>query len=498
MKTAFNSLNLPERSLKPRETGLTMILDKNLNLSGLRDILELSSNFIDIIKLGWGTSAILNRELIKKKCQICQDYDISICPGGTLGEVFFLQNKIDSFFKEAKDLGFSCIEISNGTVQIPEADKLELIRKAKELGFLVISEVGSKISIEDRRLTVSDRIKHTKAELEAGAWKVIIEARESGTLGIYDDEGIIQMDMMNSMSANLNFDDIIFEAPLKSQQVELIKHFGNKVNLGNINPSDVISLETLRMGLRGDTLRDFHLVSTKVTFELGVRGALAAAQREDLIVIIDALRASTTIITAIAMGVDSVKPVTAAEDCIGEVTAGERGGHKIESLMYDNSPISFFTNLHKGKKLTLTTTNGTECIRAALSKGKNIVLIGSLINSRAVSEACIKIAKSHGKNISLIIAGRNGAEAIEDVISASEIALAMKGVIIESQIEMINSSDFVIDFLNSDSGKNLTKLGKPNDVIFCAQKDKFDVVPIFINNAIIDLKRTKFGLENAN
>jgi 2-phosphosulfolactate phosphatase len=485
---AFSSINLPFRSAKPRGTGLTMVLDKNLGIAGLHDLLDGASHAIDLVKLGWGTSATQNTEFIKKKCALLSSYDVMVCPGGTLTELAWLQGCFPAYLQEARALGFSCIEVSDGTVPIPHADKLVLIQQAINAGFRVTSEVGSKLTEEDKRITLEERILQIQTELNAGAWKVIIEARESGTQGIFDSGGTTRLDFLNQLLDRVDPDDLIFEAPQRNQQKDLLLTIGNRVNLGNVAPIDVVSLETLRLGLRSDTLRHFHMAYPSIRIGLGAGSALAASERGDVIIVVDALRASSTIITALANGMRSIVPVTSVEDCIGDVTAGERGGKKIEQLQFDNSPISFCNNTLVGRELIITSTNGTECLKAAASNSKSITLVGALINASAVARDALKIAQDKKSNITIICAGRNNQMASEDLIAASEIALAMSGTPVIGDINPITCDDYYRDFLASDSGRNLSKLGSTEDVIFCAKKDFYDITPIYKDNKISILK----------
>ncbi|MFN5513337.1 MAG: phosphosulfolactate synthase, partial [Cyanobacteriota bacterium] len=250
MNYCFSQINLPERASKPRSKGISMILDKGLGLRELNDLLETAGSFIDIVKLGWGTSLTQGIELVKQKCELLARHQVLVCPGGTLTELAYFQNKLDWYLDEARNLGFSCIEVSNGTIPILQDEKLKIIHQAIQAGFRVTSEVGSKISEEDQKITMEERISQIQSELDAGVWKVILEARESGTQGIFNKSGVTQLDLLNQITSQINADDLIFEAPQRNQQSDLILSIGNNVNLGNIAPSDVIPLETLRLGLR--------------------------------------------------------------------------------------------------------------------------------------------------------------------------------------------------------------------------------------------------------
>ena len=475
---AFSFIRLPARMDKPRSTGLTLILDKGLTLQEAVEFSKLAGPYVDIVKMGWGTARLLGRAVVAAKAEAYQASGIGVCPGGTFLEVAAAQGQVTAFLREANALGFTHIEVSDGVVQLGDR-KLEFIRQAVEMGFRVISEVGRKSAVEDSRLDIMHRIAAIRAEIAAGAWKVIIEGRESGTVGIYDAGGHVKTDMVERICEGADPDQLIWEAPHKSQQLWLVQHFGARVNLANIAPADVLSVETLRVGLRGDTLRQYHVDPTTITIELGPQGALEAARRGDIVVVIDTLRASSTIVTALAHGMRAVIPVTSVDECVGEVTAGERGGKKIASLMHDNSPTEFASAQYAGKELVLTSTNGTECIRVAGSVLDSVVLVGSLLNAGAVALFAYRCARERGRCITLLVAGRNNQIAPEDLLTASEIASCLPTCDIRGNIELAYSPDYARDFLSSDSGANLVVLGKREDVLFCARKDVYDTVPIW-------------------
>jgi phosphosulfolactate synthase (CoM biosynthesis protein A)/phosphosulfolactate phosphohydrolase-like enzyme len=481
---AFAELSLPDRSVRPRDTGMTMVLDKGLGLAALADLLDGAGHAVDLVKLGWGTSATQEADFVSRKCELMASHDIKVCPGGTLTELAWLQGRMKHFLAEAKALGFTCIEVSDGTVPMPRTEKMRLIEQASDAGFIVTSEVGSKLAEEDKRITLDTRIRQIREELDAGAWKVILEARESGTQGLFDCRGAMQLDMLQSLRDELDVDRLIFEAPLRSQQTDLVLSLGNRVNLGNIAPTDVTALETLRLGLRSDTLRHHHMNYPSIRIGLGPGAALAASRRGDVIVVIDALRASSTIVTALAHGLRSVKPVTSIDECVGELTAGERGGKRVAQLDLDNSPLAFLDGNYAGKALVITTSNGTECLQAAAIGGA-ITLVGCMLNAESVAQTALAQAKQRGSDIALICAGRNNEMASEDLIAASEIAMAVTGAPVLGEIKPVTCADFYRDFLASDSGQNLSKLGKTADVIFCATKDRYSITPILKNGEIV-------------
>lgn len=246
---------LPGRKNKPRQTGITMIIDKGLGIMQTRDLLDLAANYIDLIKLGFGTSAFYPPELLEKKLELVKAYNVAVCPGGTFLEVAVLQNRVDAYLARVKKLGFTHVEISDGTVSISDELRAKLIQKALAADLQVITEVGKK----DPRETLPKlkMFRQIESDLRHGAFKVILEGRESGiNIGIYDGRGQVKRDELDQFLAGI--DDptkIIWEAPLKNQQEELILLFGPNVNLGNIQPADILSLEALRVGLRGDTLK---------------------------------------------------------------------------------------------------------------------------------------------------------------------------------------------------------------------------------------------------
>ena len=254
-RKAFEIIDVVNRAEKPRDVGLTMVLDKGLGYHAAQDLMEYTSEYIDIIKLGWGTHRLCSEEVVRRKIQLYTDNSILVSNGGTLFEIAYLQRKIDDFFEYAHQIGLSSVEISDGSIRISREARSEIIRKCKNMGFEVFTEVGKKDPLEDARLTIDYRLKEAKSDLDAGATKVIMEARESGKgIGVYDKEGKIKEDMVQKLTEGIGLKNIMFEAPEKSQQVYLIVNLGPEVNLGNIKPEDVIPLETLRRGLRGDTL----------------------------------------------------------------------------------------------------------------------------------------------------------------------------------------------------------------------------------------------------
>lgn len=249
------------RSSKPRETGLTMILDKGLGLSATKDLVEVAGDYIDIIKFSFGTSAFYDEEVMKKKIAILREVNIDIMPGGTFLEVAMWQGVYDKYLNRAKELGFSAIEVSDGTIEIDLRTREKVIKKTLDAGFKVISEVGKKKPEEKPPLSLVHQ--EIEQDLKNGAFKVIVEAREAGKgVGIYNEKGEVEKaEIDNILAGRVDVNDLIWEAPIKGQQQHLILRFGLNVNLGNVPPEDILALEALRQGLRGDTLKKAYLKS---------------------------------------------------------------------------------------------------------------------------------------------------------------------------------------------------------------------------------------------
>ena len=235
-----------------RDGGLTHVLDKGLGPRGWEDVLDTSGEHIDIVKLGWGTAYVTNN--LRRKLEVLKDKPVVI--GGTFFEVVYVRDKLDEYKQWLTGLGIDHVEISDGTVEIPRERKLELIADFSR-DFTVLSEVGSK---DDEVVFAPYQwVEWIKEELAAGAWKVITEGREGGTAGIYRPTGEMRTGLVEEIVHEVDVGELIFEAPSKSSQAWFVKQFGPNVNLGNIPPEEVIPLETLRLGLRGDTLKEVLL-----------------------------------------------------------------------------------------------------------------------------------------------------------------------------------------------------------------------------------------------
>jgi len=248
----LNLPHIPKRDAKPRESGITMVMDKGLSLREAEDLVSSSSELIDFIKFGFGTSYITIN--LKEKLKIYADAGIKTYLGGTLFEAFIIRNMFDDFRRMVEEYKLEVVEVSDGSIILPHDEKLEYIRKLSKQ-VMVLSEVGSKE--EGILISPSKWVSMMATELEAGSWKVIAEGRESGTVGIFRPNGEPHRVLINKIMAKVKKEDIIWEAPQKRQRVWFIKLMGSDVNLGNIAPNDVIPLETLRLGLRGDTFFEF-------------------------------------------------------------------------------------------------------------------------------------------------------------------------------------------------------------------------------------------------
>jgi len=247
-------LDLPARPGKPRVEGLTHVIDKGMNLREIEGMFDTAGRYVDIVKFGWGTSYVTNN--LEKKIALYRSFETPVVCGGTLFEAVYARGKLDEFKAWLTDQRFSHVEISDGTLEIPRERKVELIADFAR-DFTVLSEVGSKD--EETVYAPYQWVEWIKEELEAGAWKVITEGREGGTAGIYRPTGEMRTGLVDEIVHEVEVGELIFEAPTKSSQAWFVKQFGPNVNLGNIPPEEVIPLETLRLGLRGDTMKEVLL-----------------------------------------------------------------------------------------------------------------------------------------------------------------------------------------------------------------------------------------------
>ncbi len=251
----FNLSQIPERKLKPRADGLTMVMDKGLSVEEAKNFLSVAHPHVDIIKLGFGTSYVTPN--LTEKIKVYKSYDLPVYFGGTLFEAFLIRNQFDQYVSVCKDFDIDYMEVSDGSITIPHTEKCGYIEKLTKHG-TVLSEVGSKDA--EHIIPPYKWIELMRAELSAGASYVIAEAREAGNVGIYRGTGEVREGLVQEILTQIPAEKIIWEAPQKAQQLYFIELIGCNVNLGNIAPSEVISMEAMRIGLRGDT---FHLFLNK-------------------------------------------------------------------------------------------------------------------------------------------------------------------------------------------------------------------------------------------
>jgi phosphosulfolactate synthase len=251
----FNLTQIPDRSQKPRSRGLTMVMDKGLSVAEATNFMSVAHPHVDIVKLGFGTSFVTPN--LREKLDVYQSYNIPVYFGGTLFEAFLIRNQFDEYINVCKQYGISYMEVSDGSIEIPHAEKCGYIEKLTKHG-TVLSEVGSKDAAHI--IPPYKWIELMRAELSAGATYVIAEARESGNVGIYRGSGEVREGLVQEILTQIPEEKIIWEAPQKAQQLYFIELIGHNVNLGNIAPTEVLPLEAMRIGLRGDT---FHLFLDK-------------------------------------------------------------------------------------------------------------------------------------------------------------------------------------------------------------------------------------------
>lgn len=252
LRMNYTLTQIPERTAKPRQSGLTMVMDKGLSMREVEDFLSTSAQHADIIKLGWATSFVTPN--LKEKIALYQEAGMPVYFGGTLFEAFVVRKQFDDYRKLLDTYNLQYAEVSDGSIDMDQDEKCEYIRTLATQ-VTVLSEVGSKD--ESKIIPPYKWIQLMKAELEAGAWKVIGEAREGGTVGLFRASGEVRQGLVEEILTQIPSEKILWEAPQKEQQVWFVKLLGANVNVGNIAPSEVIPLETIRLGLRGDTFTHF-------------------------------------------------------------------------------------------------------------------------------------------------------------------------------------------------------------------------------------------------
>lgn len=260
----YSLSQVPERTVQPRNEGLTMVMDKGLSIRETEDMLSISSNYIDIVKLGWATSFVTPN--VHEKLAIYKSANIPVYFGGTLFEAFVVRGQFEDYMRVLDKFGLEYAEVSDGSITLPHDEKCHYIKELAKRG-KVLSEVGSKDA--EKIFAPYKWIEMMKAELEAGAWKVIGEAREGGNIGLYRSSGEVRQGLVDEIIHAISAENIIWEAPQKSQQVYFVKLVGTNVNLGNIAPNEIIPLETIRLGLRGDTFATFLTDEVKQKYKLG-------------------------------------------------------------------------------------------------------------------------------------------------------------------------------------------------------------------------------------
>lgn len=244
----FNLTQIPDRIKKPRNSGITMVMDKGLSVPEAQNFMSVSHPHVDIVKLGFGTSFVTPN--LREKIEVYRSYDIPVYFGGTLFEAFLIRNQFNDYISVCKDYGISYMEVSDGSINIPHAEKCGYIEKLAKHG-VILSEVGSKDAAHI--IPPYKWIELMRAELSAGSTYVIAEAREAGNVGIYRGSGEVREGLVQEILTQIPGEKILWEAPQKAQQLYFIELLGCNVNLGNIAPTEVIPLETMRIGLRGDT-----------------------------------------------------------------------------------------------------------------------------------------------------------------------------------------------------------------------------------------------------
>ncbi len=247
----FKISHVPERTSGNRDHGLTMMMDKGLSLTEAGHFVESSAPYTDLVKFGFGT-ALITRDL-KEKVKLYQEAGLKPYFGGTLFEMFFVRNQFEDYRRFVSESGLNYVEVSDGTIKMEHDEKLKCIENLAT-DFKVLSEVGTKV--KGVELSNEVWVSYMRSELAAGAWKVIGEARESGTIGLYQSDGTANRELIDDIMKEISVDDVLWEAPNKAQQTMFIQMLGANVNLGNIAPNEVVSLEALRCGMRGDTFFD--------------------------------------------------------------------------------------------------------------------------------------------------------------------------------------------------------------------------------------------------
>lgn len=248
-----------DRVGKPRSRGLTMVIDKGMGISAAREFLDMASQYVDIVKLSFGTSALYPEDILMRKTEMLRAGGVFVCPGGTFAELALIQGQFNAYLDHAERVGFDWIEVSDGSIELSTADRQRAVHDAKSRGFRVMTEVGKKHP--DDSVSVQELARQMVQDLETGADYVVLEARESGRgVTIFGPDGSVRPEGLREILAAVDDsrrDHIIWEAPRPAQQREFVLGFGPNVNLGNVPPGEILAVEALRLGLRGDTLREY-------------------------------------------------------------------------------------------------------------------------------------------------------------------------------------------------------------------------------------------------
>jgi phosphosulfolactate synthase len=260
----YNLSDIPERTAQPRDNGVTMVMDKGLSLAETENFLSKAAKYVDIVKMGWATSYVT--ENLKEKIKLYQSCNIPVYFGGTLFEAFVVRNQFEDYLRVLDEYGLDLAEVSDGSITLPHEEKCNYISILAKRG-RVLSEVGSKDA--EKIFAPYKWIELMRNELQAGSWKVIGEARESGNIGLYRSTGEVRQGLVDEIINSIKAENILWEAPQRPQQVYFVKLIGSNVNLGNISPEEAIGLETIRLGLRSDTFATFLPEDVKQKYKLG-------------------------------------------------------------------------------------------------------------------------------------------------------------------------------------------------------------------------------------
>lgn len=246
---SLNLKQIPERTKAPRSHGITMVMDKGMGIEDVKNFLSVAAPYVDLVKLGFGTAYVTAH--LKDKLKVYREHNIPVYFGGTLFEAYLVRGQLDDYIEVVKEFDLKYAEVSDGSISIPHSEKCEHIKRLVNEGLTVLSEVGSKDATNI--MPPYKWIEQMSGELKAGASYVIAEAREAGNVGLYRDSGEVRQGLVGEILTQVQAERILWEAPQKAQQVYFLRLLGCNVNLGNIAPAEILPLEAMRIGLRGDT-----------------------------------------------------------------------------------------------------------------------------------------------------------------------------------------------------------------------------------------------------